>query len=54
MGKEVLEIEIIKHSACFISRYYKALTCRIVRQKVQRVPILMGAGEAIDVCLLTT
>ena len=50
----VAEIEIIKHSASFISRDYEAFACRIVGQKVQIVPVLMGAGEAIDVCLLTT
>ena len=43
-----------KHSACFISKDYKAFTCRIIGQKVQRVPALEGAREAIDVCLLTT
>ena len=45
-----------KHSARFISIYYKAFSCRIVGQKVQRVPVLAQsgmAGEAIDVCLLT-
>ena len=31
-----------KHSARFISRCYKAFSCRIVGQKVQRVPALMG------------
>ena len=46
-----------KHSAHFISRDYEASTCRIVGQKVQRVPVLAQsgmAGEAIDACLLTT
>ena len=39
-----------KHSACFISRYYKAFTCRIIGQKVQRVPVLMG-GRGGNRCL---
>ena len=46
-----------KHSACFISRDYEAFTCRIVGQKVQRVPVLASsgmAGEAMDACSVDT
>ena len=43
-----------KHSARFISRDYKAFTCRIVGQKVQRVPVLPKVGwqgrQSMSVC----
>ena len=43
------QAQIMKH---IITTDYEAFTCRIIQQKVQRVPASHMAREAIDVCLL--
>ena len=53
-GQKISGNRIRKHSARFISIVYEAFTCRIIGQKVQRVPVLPKVGwqgrQSMSVC----